>query len=125
MISVIIPIYNTAKFLSTCIESIIDQTYQDLEIILVNDASTDNSIHICNTFRGKDNRIVLIDKQQNEGVEKARYDGILIATGDYICFVDSDDWLEKDTIKRMYDKAIETDADYVCRNWNAKSVGPA
>lgn len=113
MISVIIPIYNTAKFLSTCIESIIDQTYQDLEIILVNDASTDNSIHICNTFRGKDNRIVLIDKQQNEGVEKARYDGILIATGDYICFVDSDDWLEKDTIKRMYDKAIETDADYV------------
>lgn len=113
MISVIIPIYNTAKFLSTDNESIIDQTYQDLEIILVNDASTDNSIHICNTFRGKDNRIVLIDKQQNEGVEKARYDGILIATGDYICFVDSDDWLEKDTIKRMYDKAIETDADYV------------
>lgn len=62
MISVIIPIYNTAKFLSTCIESIIDQTYQDLEIILVNDASTDNSIHICNTFRGKDNRIVLMLK---------------------------------------------------------------
>lgn len=113
MISVIVPIYNTAKFLSTCIKSIIDQTYQDLEIILVNDASTDNSIHICNTFREKDNRIILIDKKQNEGVEKARYDGILIATGDYICFVDSDDWLEKDALKRMYDKAIETDADYV------------
>lgn len=113
MISVIVPIYNTAKFLSTCIESIIDQTYQDLEIILVNDASTDNSIRICNTFREKDNRIVLIDKQQNEGVEKARYDGILTATGDYICFVDSDDWLEKDTLKRMYEKAVETDADYV------------
>lgn len=113
MISVIIPVYNTAKFLFTCIKSIIDQTYQDLEIILVNDASTDNSIHICNTFREKDNRIILIDKRQNEGVEKARYDGILIATGDYICFVDSDDWLEKDTLKRMYDKAIETDADYV------------
>lgn len=113
MISVIVPIYNTAKFLSTCIESIIDQTYQDLEIILVNDASTDNSIQICNTFREKDNRIVLIDKQQNEGVEKARYDGILTVTGDYICFVDSDDWLEKDTFKRMYEKAVETDADYV------------
>ena len=113
MISVIIPVYNTAKFLFTCIKSIIDQTYQDLEIILVNDASTDNSIQICNTFREKDNRIVLIDKQQNEGVEKARYDGILTATRNYICFVDSDDWLEKDTLKRMYEKAVETDADYV------------
>lgn len=113
MISVIIPIYNTAKFLSTCIKSVINQTFRDLEIILVNDASTDNSIHICNTFKEKDNRIVLIDKQQNEGVEKARYDGILTATGDYICFVDSDDWLEKDALRRMYDKAIETDADYV------------
>lgn len=113
MISVIIPVYNTAKFLSTCIKSVINQTFEDIEIILVNDASTDSSIHICNTFKKKDNRIVLIDKQQNEGVEKARYDGILTATGDYICFVDSDDWLEKDTLKRMYEKAVETDADYV------------
>lgn len=113
MISVIIPVYNTAKFLSTCIKSIIDQTFQDLEIILVNDASTDNSIHVCNTFKEKDNRIILIDKKQNEGVEKARCDGLLTATGDYICFVDSDDWLEKDALKRMHDKAIETDADYV------------
>lgn len=113
MISVIIPVYNATKFLSTCIKSIINQTFQNLEIILVNDASTDNSIHICNIFKEKDNRIILIDKKQNEGVEKARYDGILAATGDYICFVDSDDWLEKDSLKRMYDKAIETDADYV------------
>lgn len=113
MISVIIPVYNTAKFLSTCIKSVVNQTFQDLEIILINDASTDNSIHICNTFKGKDNRIVLIDKKQNEGVEKARYDGILVAKGNYICFVDSDDWLEKDALKKMYDKAIETDADYV------------
>lgn len=105
--------YNTAKFLSTCIKSVANQTYQDLEIILVNDASTDNSIHICNTFKEKDNRIFLIDKKQNEGVEKARYDGILAATGEYICFVDSDDWLEKDALKRMYEKAVETDADYV------------
>ena len=113
MISVIIPVYNTAKFLSICIKSVINQTFQDLEIILINDASTDNSIHICNTFKGKDNRIVLIDKKQNEVVEKARYDGILVAKGEYICFVDSDDWLEKDALKKMYDKAIETDADYV------------
>lgn len=113
MISVIIPVYNTAKFLSTCIKSIVNQTYPDLEIILVNDASTDSSIHICNTFKKKDKRIILIDKKQNEGVEKARYDGILAATGEYICFVDSDDWLEKNALKRMYDKAIETDADYV------------
>lgn len=113
MISVIIPVYNTAKFLSTCIKSVINQTFEDIEIILVNDASTDNSIHICNTFKEKDNRIVLIDKQQNEGVEKARYDGILAAKGEYICFVDSDDWLEKDALKRLYNKAIETDVDYI------------
>lgn len=113
MISVIIPVYNTAKFLSTCIKSVVNQTYQDLEIILVNDASTDSSIHICNRFKEKDKRIILIDKKQNEGVEKARYDGILVAKGEYICFVDSDDWLEKNALKRMYDKAIETDADYV------------
>lgn len=113
MISIIIPVYNTAKFLSSCIRSIINQTFQELEIIIVNDASTDNSIHICNKFKEEDNRIILIDKKQNEGVEKARYDGILAAKGDYICFVDSDDWLEKDALKRMYDKAIETDADYV------------
>lgn len=113
MISVIIPVYNTAQFLSTCIRSIINQTLQELEIIIVNDASTDKSIYICNKFKEKDNRIILIDKKQNEGVEKARYDGILAATGEYICFVDSDDWLEKDALKRMYDKALETDADYV------------
>ena len=113
MISVIIPVYNTAKFLSTCIKSVVNQTYQDLEIILVNDVSTDSSIHICNRFKEKDKRIILIDKKQNEGVEKARYDGILVAKGEYICFVDSDDWLEKNALKRMYDKAVETDADYV------------
>lgn len=113
MISVIIPVYNTAQFLSTCIKSIINQTFRKLEIIIVNDASTDNSIHICNKFKEEDNRIILIDKKQNEGVEKARYDGILASKGEYICFVDSDDWLEKDALKRMYDKALETDADYV------------
>lgn len=113
MISVIIPVYNTAKFLYTCINSVTNQTFQELEIIIVNDASTDNSLQICNKFKEKDNRIILIDKKQNEGVEKARYDGILAAKGDYICFVDSDDWLETDALKRMYDKAIETDADYV------------
>lgn len=113
MISVIIPVYNTAKYLNTCIKSIRNQTLQDLEIIIVNDASTDNSINICNKSKNQDKRIIIIDKKQNEGVEKARYDGILISRGDYICFVDSDDWLEKDALKRMYDKAIETDADYV------------
>lgn len=113
MISVIIPVYNTAKYLTTCIKSIKNQTFQDLEIIIVNDASTDESINICNKLRNQDKRIIIIDKKHNEGVEKARYDGILISKGDYICFVDSDDWLEKDALKRMYDKAIETDTDYV------------
>lgn len=113
MISVIIPVYNTAQYLPTCIKSVRNQTFQDLEIIIINDASTDNSINICNKFKNQDKRIIIIDKKQNEGVEKARYDGVLISKGDYICFVDSDDWLEKDTLTRMYNKAIETKADYV------------
>ena len=113
MVSVIIPVYNASKYLVKCLDSIRFQTYKDLEIILVNDASTDNSLAICQRYVSLDSRFVLIDKKKNGGVEKARHDGIQKVTGDSVCFVDSDDWLELGAIERMHTKLIETDADYV------------
>lgn len=89
-ISVIVPVYNTENVLEKCLESIINQTYENLEIILVNDGSEDNSINICEKYKEKDNRIIIINKE-NGGLSSARNEGINVATGDYISFVDSDD----------------------------------
>lgn len=76
MISIIIPVYNTAKYLSQCLNSIMNQTYKNIEIILVNDASPDNSLSFCQSYRNKDSRIIIINKNKNEGVDKARFSGI-------------------------------------------------
>lgn len=113
MISVLIPVYNTSKYLSQCINSILNQSFRDWEIILVNDASTDDSLIICKKYKELDKRIILVDKEKNEGVEKARLTALEVATGDFFCFIDSDDWLEKDALAVMYEKALETKADYV------------
>ena len=114
MISIIVPIYNTAKYLSQCIDSILNQSYKNIEIILVNDASPDNSLSICESYSKKDSRIILIDKKINEGVDKARFTGLEYANGKYILFVDSDDWLENsDILSILYQKAEATNADYV------------
>jgi len=92
-ISIIIPIYNVEKYLARCLDSVINQTYENLEIILVNDGSKDNSLKICKNYQKKDSRIIVIDKI-NEGVSAARNTGIEAATGKYIGFVDPDDWIE-------------------------------
>lgn len=99
-ISVIVPVYNVEKYISQCLDSIVDQTYRDLEIIIVNDGSTDLSVRICDEFASKDSRISVIH-QPNGGVSVARNTGIEAATGDYITFVDSDDWLEKGMYSKM------------------------
>lgn len=99
-ISVIIPIYNTAKYLRKCIESVINQTYDNLEIILVDDGSTDGSSTIVDEYGAKDSRIIAIHKE-NGGVSAARNDGLKKATGEYIGFVDGDDWIEPDMYQRM------------------------
>lgn len=91
-ISVIIPIYNAEKYLRKCVDSIIRQTYSNLEIILINDGSTDESEKICIEYQNNDKRIKLLTKE-NEGVSSARNAGLSIATGDYITFIDSDDWI--------------------------------
>ena len=101
MISVIIPIYNVEKYLKKCIESIINQTYKNLEIILVDDGSTDNSPTICDEYKKKDKRIKVIHKK-NGGLSDARNKGIDIATGDFISFVDSDDYIDLN----MYEKLV-------------------
>ena len=94
MISIIVPIYNSEKWLKRCIDSLIKQTYTDIEILLINDGSIDSSLEICNLYAKKDNRIVVIDKK-NSGVSATRNMGIEIAKGEYIQFVDSDDYIDE------------------------------
>ena len=112
MISVIIPIYNVEKYLKKCIESVINQTYKNLEIILVNDGSTDNSKNIIDKYSLIDNRIKIINKK-NGGLSDARNAGIEIAKGEYITFLDSDDWIELDMYEKLYKYIKQENADIV------------
>ena len=97
-VSIIVPIYNSEKYLKKCLDSLINQRYAELEIILINDGSIDNSINIINSYA--DERIVLIE-QKNQGQAVARNNGIKRATGDYLLFVDSDDWVDEEMILNM------------------------
>lgn len=110
LISVIVPIYNVDKYLSRCIKSILNQTYKNLEIILVDDGSTDNSLVLCKKFRDKNNNIILVHKK-NGGLGSARNAGLDHATGKYIMFVDGDDFILDDHIENMYRFLIMKKAD--------------
>ncbi len=106
--SVIVPVYRTEQYLAECLNSIIGQTLQELEIIVINDASPDRSVDIVRDFQEKDSRIVLIDKKENEGVGKARNDGIQAAKGEFLCFMDSDDlYSDLDVLRKLYNAAKE------------------
>lgn len=109
-ISVIVPIYNTEKYLEECLDSIINQSYKNLEIILVDDGSKDGSSDICDKYAEKDTRIKVIHKK-NEGVAKARNDGISAASGDYLAFVDSDDILNLSMFEKLINNAENNNAD--------------
>lgn len=109
-ISVVIPVYNTSSFLKECLDSIINQTYDNLEIICVNDGSTDNSLEILEEYKSKDKRIKVIN-QQNKGLSGARNSGIKEATGEYIAFIDSDDWVDLNFFEKLYDSITKNDAD--------------
>ena len=111
-VSVIVPVYNVEKYLRRCIDSIVRQSYSNLEILLVDDGSQDASLSICKEYETKDSRIRVFHKE-NEGLGLARNYGIERATGEYITFVDSDDYLTLDAIEFMLKKAIVTDADVV------------
>ena len=110
LISIIIPIFNVEDKLNKCIQSVINQTYSNLEIILVNDGSTDNSFKICKEFENSDNRIKLISIENN-GVSNARNIGIKNAKGKYIGFVDSDDYIDNDMFEILYSNIEDNDAD--------------
>ena len=110
MISIIIPVYNTAPYLNLCIESVVNQTYTDWECILVDDGSTDESGAICDGWCSKDSRINVIH-QDNRGVSAARNLGLQIAKGDFIAFIDSDDWVEKDYLSYLHNAITKDDAD--------------
>lgn len=115
IISIIIPVYNSQKYLSRCIESILNQTFRNFEVILINDGSTDKSISICNNYIEIDQRVKLIN-QVNTGVSCARNRGIDEAVGRYIMFVDSDDTIEEDMVEYLYNLIIKKDYDVaVCQ----------
>lgn len=112
LISIIVPIYKVEKFLPECIESIINQTYKNIEIILVDDGSPDNCGKICEDYQKKDSRIVVIHKE-NGGLSDARNAGLKIAKGTYLNFVDSDDRLPQNSIERLYKIAVKSHAQMV------------
>lgn len=109
-ISIIIPVYKVEEYLPKCLDSIVRQTYTNLEIILVDDGSPDKCGEICDKYAKEDSRIKVIHKE-NAGVARARNDGIEIATGDYISFIDSDDWIAENTYEILYNGLKEYDAD--------------
>lgn len=112
MISIIIPVYNAEKYLERCLQSIISQSYQDLEIILVNDGSLDNSLNICHSFSHKDKRVKVMT-QTNSGVSSARNNGLSRAKGEYVMFVDSDDYMLPGMCEMMVNTLESKGADCV------------
>lgn len=114
-ISVVVPIYNPGKKLNKCIKSILNQTFTDFELILVNDGSTDSSLHICNKYKDKDSRIKVINKN-NEGSILTRRRGIEESTSNYIMFVDADDWVDTRILELLYKEIINNDVDIVACN---------
>lgn len=113
LVSIVIPIYNVEEFLRECLETVINQTYKNLEIILSDDGSTDGCPQICDEYQKRDNRIKVIHKK-NGGLSDARNAGIEIATGQYISFIDSDDFIELDMIEYLYHLIQVVDADFSC-----------
>lgn len=111
-ISVIVPIYNVEKYLNRCMESLLSQTYNNIELILVDDGSTDNSSKLCDMYAKKSDRVVVIHKK-NGGLGSARNAGVLASTGDYVTFIDSDDWVTVDAYGYMLNVLIEHNCDVV------------
>ena len=125
ILSVIIPVYNSYKHIKRCLDSVLGQTYKDMEIICVNDGSTDASLDILNDYARKDGRIKVIDKIRG-GNTSARKAGLAVAEGDYVAFVDSDDWIDEDMYDDLMGVAISNNADVVIsqeiREYNGYSV---
>lgn len=111
-ISIIIPVYNAEKYIKTCLDSLLTQSFNNFEVIIVNDGSKDETFSICNTYKRKDNRINIIN-QSNAGVSAARLNGINQAKGEYILSIDSDDWIEPNMLELLYNTAKSEHSDFV------------
>lgn len=116
-ISVIIPVYNVQDYLCQCLDSVVNQTFENIEIICVNDGSTDNSLEILNRYAEYDKRITIIN-QKNKGLSKARNIGIKLATGKYIYFLDSDDFIDINAFEKLYTIAELDKLDFISFNYN-------
>ncbi|WJH32309.1 glycosyltransferase [Paenibacillus sp. CC-CFT747] len=114
-VSVVVPVYNAARKLEKCIQSILNQSFRSLELILVNDGSTDRSLAICEKYRARDDRIVVIS-QPNAGSIASRRVGVETARSDYVVFVDADDWIDRDMIRILYEETVKNDLDLVVCN---------
>ncbi|MBQ8868896.1 MAG: glycosyltransferase family 2 protein [Oscillospiraceae bacterium] len=121
LISVVVPCYNVEKYLEKCVQSIVDQTYKNLEIILVDDGATDGTPKLCDNLAQTDSRINVIHKV-NGGLSDARNAGIEVAKGKYITFFDSDDWVEKDILKTAVEKMTNNNTDLVVWGYTAEFV---
>lgn len=111
LISVIVPVYNVENYLRQCLDSIINQTYRNLEILLIEDCSMDGSLQICEDYVARDSRVKLLRSPHNMGLSHARNVGIVNMTGTYVTFIDSDDWVDESYIQVMYDSILANDAD--------------
>ena len=105
LVSIIVPVFNAEKYLSECVNSLIEQTYDNIEILLIDDGSNDDSLAICKSFENKDKRIKVFSKE-NGGVSSARNFALQKLTGEYFACVDSDDYVTKDYVKKMYEFAF-------------------
>lgn len=112
LVSVIVPVYNVEKYLHKCIDSILSQTYRELEIILVDDGSTDSSPQICDEYASGDSRVKVLH-QPNKGVAETRNVALSLVTGEYVCFVDSDDYIDERMCELLVDKFSQTKADII------------
>lgn len=117
LISIIVPIYNGEKYLKKCLNSILRQTYKNIEVILINDGSIDKSNQICKEYIKLDDRIIYIE-QKNKGVSGARNKGIEVANGDFVLFVDVDDYMQPNMIEELYNKAKKYNSDIVISNYH-------
>lgn len=121
-VSVIIPVYNAEPYLDACIRSVLHQTWQNVEVILINDGSRDGSLAICRRYEAEDPRVVVLD-QENQGVSAARNNGLRHATGQWLSFLDADDWLDENTFAFALEKQAELNADVVV--WNRSEDYPS
>ncbi len=121
-VSIIIPVYNAGKYIEQCVYTLLNQTLKECEFIFINDGSEDNSKEIIQTYKNLDNRIKIIN-QKNQGVSVARNNGLNIAKGEYIGFVDADDYIELDMYEKLYNKAREDNCDVILSDWKNEIDG--